>query len=104
MRQSLDLPAAASFKRVSPAGTAVGVPLTIEQAKLCMVDDIIDSLTPLATAYARAIKADRMSLSGDWVALSDVCDLPTAKIISREVKLRSAFHFSAFFCFSGLCV
>lgn len=95
MRHSLDLPAAASFKHVSPAGAAVGEPLTKEQAKLCMVDDMIDSLTPLATAYARARGADRMSSFGDWVALSDVCDLPTAKIISREVKLRSAFHFSA---------
>ena len=95
MRQSLDLPAAASFKHVSPAGAAVGEPLTKEQAKLCMVDDMIDSLTPLATAYARARGADRMSSFGDWVALSDVCDLPTAKIISREVKLCSAFRFSA---------
>lgn len=95
MRQSLDLPAAASFKHVSPAGAAVGEPLTKEQAKLCMVDDMIDSLTPLATAYARARGADRMSSFGDWVALSDVCDLPTAKIISREVKLRFAFRFSA---------
>ncbi|CAH3180450.1 unnamed protein product [Porites lobata] len=86
LRQSLDLPAAASFKHVSPAGAAVGEPLTKEQAKLCMVDDMIDSLTPLATAYARARGADRMSSFGDWVALSDVCDLPTAKIISREVS------------------
>ena len=93
MRQSLDLPAAASFKHVSPAGAAVGVPLTKEQAKLCMVDDMIDSLTPLAMAYARARGADRMSSFGDWVALSDVCDLPTAKIISREVKFCSTFHF-----------
>ncbi|XP_074622283.1 bifunctional purine biosynthesis protein ATIC-like isoform X1 [Acropora palmata] len=86
LQQSLHLPAAASFKHVSPAGAAVAVPLTPEQAKLCMVDDMIDSLTPLATAYARARGADRMSSFGDWVALSDVCDLPTAKIISREVS------------------
>lgn len=80
------MPAAASFKHVSPAGAAVGVPLTTEQAKLCMVEDMIGSLTPLATAYARARGADRMSSFGDWVALSDICDLPTAKIISREVS------------------
>lgn len=86
LRKSLKLPAATSFKHVSPAGAAVAVPLTPEQAKLCMVDDIIDNLTPLATAYARARGADRMSSFGDWVALSDVCDLPTAKIISREVS------------------
>lgn len=70
---------------MSPAGAAVGVPLTVEEAKLCMVEDMIDSLTPLATAYARARGADRMSSFGDWVALSDICDIPTAKIISREV-------------------
>ena len=58
----------------------------MEQAKLCMVDDLIDSLTPLATAYARARGADRMSSFGDFVALSDPCDLVTAKIISREVS------------------
>lgn len=86
LRQSLNLPAAASFKHVSPAGAAVGVSLTAEQAKLCMVEDMIDNLTPLATAYARARGADRMSSFGDWVALSDICDLPTAKIISREVR------------------
>lgn len=80
------MPAAASFKHVSPAGAAVGVKLTTEQAKLCMVEDMIDSLTLLATAYARARGADRMSSFGDWVALSDICDLPTAKIISREVS------------------
>ena len=71
---------------MSPAGAAVGVPLTVEEAKLCMVEDMIDSLTPLAIAYARARGADRMSSFGDWVALSDICDLPTAKIISREVR------------------
>ncbi|KAK3734819.1 hypothetical protein QZH41_009692 [Actinostola sp. cb2023] len=86
LKQSLNIPAAASFKHVSPAGAAVGVPLTPEEAKVAMVDDMIDNLTPLATAYARARAADRMSSFGDWVALSDVCDLPTAKIISREVS------------------
>uniref|UniRef100_A0A6B2E745 Bifunctional purine biosynthesis protein ATIC n=1 Tax=Phlebotomus kandelakii TaxID=1109342 RepID=A0A6B2E745_9DIPT len=86
LKAALNLPAATSFKHVSPAGAAVGVPLTREQAQLCMVDDIFESLTPLATAYARARGADRMSSFGDFVALSDVCDVATAKIISREVS------------------
>ncbi|XP_059611666.1 bifunctional purine biosynthesis protein ATIC [Phlebotomus argentipes] len=86
LKAALNLPAATSFKHVSPAGAAVGVPLTREQAQLCMVDDIFDSLTPLATAYARARGADRMSSFGDFVAVSDVCDVATAKIISREVS------------------
>lgn len=86
LKQGLNLPAATSFKHVSPAGAAVGVPLTREQAKVCMVDDIYDKLTPLATAYARARGADRMSSFGDFIALSDVCDEITAKIISREVS------------------
>lgn len=86
LKRALGLPAATSFKHVSPAGAAVGVPLTMDQAKLCMVDDLFDSLTPLATAYARARGADRMSSFGDFVALSDTCDLVTAKIISREVS------------------
>ncbi|XP_058975341.1 bifunctional purine biosynthesis protein ATIC-like [Musca domestica] len=86
LKKALGLPAATSFKHVSPAGAAVGNPLTREQAKLCMVDDLYDSLTPLATAYARARGADRMSSFGDFVALSDVCDVVTAKIISREVS------------------
>ncbi|XP_030828511.1 bifunctional purine biosynthesis protein PURH [Strongylocentrotus purpuratus] len=86
LKAALGLPAASSFKHVSPAGAAVGVPLSAEEAKVSMVDDMIDTLTPLATAYARARGADRMSSFGDFVALSDVCDLPTAKIISREVS------------------
>eukprot|EP01135_Chromosphaera_perkinsii_P012009 Nk52_evm17s2568 gene=Nk52_evmTU17s2568 len=86
LKRALDLPAAASFKHVSPAGAAVGTPLSEEQAKLCMVDDLSVPLTPLACAYARARGADRMSSFGDWVALSDECDLATAKIISREVS------------------
>ena len=86
LKRSLGMPAAASFKHVSPAGAAIGVALSHEQAKLCMVDDLFDSLTPLATAYARARGADRMSSFGDFVALSDTCDLITAKIISREVS------------------
>ncbi|XP_076172599.1 bifunctional purine biosynthesis protein ATIC isoform X1 [Ptiloglossa arizonensis] len=86
LQRALNLPAATSFKHVSPAGAAVGVPLSTPQAKLCQVDDLLDQLTPLATAYARARGADRMSSFGDFVALSEPCDLVTAKIISREVS------------------
>ncbi|XP_053687900.1 LOW QUALITY PROTEIN: bifunctional purine biosynthesis protein ATIC-like [Sabethes cyaneus] len=86
LKKSLGLPAATSFKHVFPAGAAVGVALTLDQAKLCMVDDLFDSLTPLATAYARARGADRMSSFGDFVALSDTCDLVTFGVISREVS------------------
>ncbi|XP_071034619.1 bifunctional purine biosynthesis protein ATIC isoform X2 [Parasteatoda tepidariorum] len=86
LRKSLDLPAAASFKHVSPAGAAVAVPLTSEEAKVCMVDDLYEILTPVSTAYARARGADRMSSFGDFVALSDKCDVVTARIISREVS------------------
>ncbi|KAK2160051.1 hypothetical protein LSH36_141g07023 [Paralvinella palmiformis] len=75
LKKALDIPAAASFKHVSPAGAAVGLPLTDEQAKVCMVDDMKEELTPLATAYARARGADRMSSFGDFIALSDVCDV-----------------------------
>ena len=63
----------------------MGVTLNREEAQLCMVDDMFDELTPLATAYARARGADRMSSFGDFIALSDVCDVATAKIISKEV-------------------
>lgn len=86
LKQSLKLPAATSFKHVSPAGAAVATPLSSEDAKVCMVDDIFSDLTPLATAYARARGADRMSSFGDFIALSDKCDAVTAKIISREVS------------------
>jgi phosphoribosylaminoimidazolecarboxamide formyltransferase/IMP cyclohydrolase len=85
LKAALGLPAATSFKHVSPAGAAVGVPLTEIEKKVCMVEDLGD-LTPLATAYARARGADRMSSFGDFVALSDICDGQTAKIISREVS------------------
>lgn len=87
LKESLDLPAAASFKHVSPAGAAVGVKLTPEEKKVCFVDDIanIDE-SPLACAYARARGADRMSSFGDWIALSDTVDVVTAKIINREVS------------------
>ncbi|XP_042231658.1 bifunctional purine biosynthesis protein ATIC-like [Homarus americanus] len=85
LRSALDLPAAASFKHVSPAGAAVAVPLDEAEAKVCMVEDL-GPLTPLAIAYARARGADRMSSFGDFVALSDECDVLTARIISREVS------------------
>jgi len=80
----LGLPAAASFKHVSPAGAAVGVPLSEDLKKACFVEDL--ELSPLASAYARARGADRMSSFGDWAALSDVCDVETAKILKREVS------------------
>ncbi|XP_035264855.1 bifunctional purine biosynthesis protein PURH isoform X2 [Anguilla anguilla] len=86
LKRALGMPAATSFKHVSPAGAAVAVPLSEEEAKVCMVNDLLQDLTPLATAYARARGADRMSSFGDFIALSDVCDVPTAKIISREVS------------------
>ncbi|TSK17744.1 Bifunctional purine biosynthesis protein PURH [Bagarius yarrelli] len=86
LKSALLIPAAASFKHVSPAGAAVGVTLSEEEAKVCMVHDMLKDLTPLATAYARARGADRMSSFGDFIALSDPCDVPTAKIISREVS------------------
>lgn len=87
LRAATGLPAAASFKHVSPAGAAVGVELDEAQAKLCMVDDMDwRHLSPVAAAYARARGADRMSSFGDFIAISDRVDLPTAKIISREVS------------------
>uniref|UniRef100_A0A8C4HZF1 Bifunctional purine biosynthesis protein ATIC n=1 Tax=Dicentrarchus labrax TaxID=13489 RepID=A0A8C4HZF1_DICLA len=86
LKSALGMAAATSFKHVSPAGAAVGVPLTEEEAKVCMVHDMLKDLTPLATAYARARGSDRMSSFGDFIAVSDVCDVPTAKIISREVS------------------
>ncbi|KAF7655282.1 hypothetical protein LDENG_00058330 [Lucifuga dentata] len=86
LKNALDMAAAASFKHVSPAGAAVGVPLSEQEAKVCMVSNMLQDLTPLATAYARARGSDRMSSFGDFIALSDVCDIPTARIISREVS------------------
>ncbi|KDB20901.1 phosphoribosylaminoimidazolecarboxamide formyltransferase/IMP cyclohydrolase [Trichophyton interdigitale MR816] len=87
LKQALGYPAAASFKHVSPAGAAIGVPLNEKEKQAYMVDDIrgIDE-SGLAQAYARARGADRMSSFGDVIALSDVVDVPTAKIISREVS------------------
>ncbi len=84
LKHLLKLPAAASFKHVSPAGAAVGIPLSDTLKKSYFVEDL--ELSPLATAYARARGADRVSSYGDWVALSDTLDVPTAKIISREVS------------------
>ncbi|KAL6716413.1 bifunctional phosphoribosylaminoimidazolecarboxamide formyltransferase/IMP cyclohydrolase [Lecanora helva] len=87
LKAALDLPAAASFKHVSPAGAAVGVLMTKEEKEVCMVADVEDlDKSPLAIAYARARGCDRMSSFGDIVALSDHVDVTTAKIISREVS------------------
>lgn len=85
LKKAIKLPAAASFKHVSPAGAAVGLPLTDVEKKIYWVDDL-GELSPLASAYARARGADRMSSFGDFIALSDVCDVETAKIIKREVS------------------
>lgn len=83
LKGAAGLPAATSFKHVSPAGAAVGLPLTDTLAKIYAVEDL-GELSPLACAYARARGADRMSSYGDYIALSDVCDIDTARIISRE--------------------
>ncbi len=86
LKQATGLPAATSFKHVSPAGAAVGLPLTDIEKKIYWVDDMDIEFTPLANAYARARGADRMSSFGDFISLSDVCDVATAKIIKREVS------------------
>ena len=85
LKRATGLPAATSFKHVSPAGAAVGLPLSDTLAKIYWVDDL-GELSPLACAYARARGADRMSSFGDFIALSDVCDVSTANIIKREVS------------------
>ena len=85
LKQATGLPAATSFKHVSPAGAAVGLPLDDVLAKIYWVDDL-GELSPLACAYARARGADRMSSFGDFISLSDVCDVDTARIIKREVS------------------
>lgn len=84
LKEATGLPAAASFKHVSPAGAAVGLPMSDTLKKIYYVDDL--ELSPLATAYARARGADRMSSYGDFVALSDVCDKETATMLAREVS------------------
>ncbi len=86
LKQATGLPAATSFKHVSPAGAAVGLPMSDVEKKIYWVDDIDEEFTPLANAYARARGADRMSSFGDFISLSDVCDVATAKIIKREVS------------------
>ena len=85
LKEATGLPAATSFKHVSPAGAAVGVPLSEVERKINAVDDL-GELSPLASAYARARGADRMSSFGDFIALSDICDVSTANIIKREVS------------------
>jgi len=85
LKRATGLPAATSFKHVSPAGAAVGTPLSDVLKKIYFVDDL-GELSPLACAYARARGADRMSSFGDFISLSDVCDVPTAKMIKREVS------------------
>lgn len=84
LKAATGLPAAASFKHVSPAGAAVAKPMSDTLKKIYFVDDL--ELSPIATAYARARGADRMSSYGDWAALSDVCDKETAKLLAREVS------------------
>ena len=87
LKEALGLPAVTSFKHVSPTSAAVGIPLPKKLKKACFVDDIegLDE-SPLACAYARARGTDRMCSFGDWVALSDVCDEVTAKLVQREVS------------------
>lgn len=84
LKAATGLPSAASFKHVSPAGAAVGLPLTETEKKIYFVDDL--ALSPVACAYARARGADRMSSYGDWAALSDICDTETATLLAREVS------------------
>lgn len=86
LKKATGLPAATSFKHVSPAGAAVGLPMSDVEKKIYWVDDMDMEFTPLANAYARARGADRMSSFGDFISLSDVCDVATAKIIKREVS------------------
>ena len=87
LKEALGLPAAASFKHVSPAGAAIGLPLDLPLKKACFVEDVegLDE-SPLACAYVRARGTDRLCSFGDWVALSDVCDVTTAKLLAREVS------------------
>ncbi len=84
LKAATGLPSAASFKHVSPAGAAVGLPLSPVEKRICFVEDL--KLSPIASAYARARGADRMSSYGDWAALSDICDAETATLLAREVS------------------
>ena len=86
LKKATGLPAATSFKHVSPAGAAVGLPLSDVEKKIYWVDDMDIEFTPLANAYIRARGADRMSSFGDFISLSDICDAATAKVIKREVS------------------
>ena len=86
LKEATGMPAATSFKHVSPAGAAIGLPLTDTLRKIYFVDDVQIPLSPLACAYARARGADRMSSYGDFIALSDTCDAATATLIKREVS------------------
>ncbi|MFR1767553.1 MAG: phosphoribosylaminoimidazolecarboxamide formyltransferase [Lachnospira sp.] len=86
LKEATGLPAATSFKHVSPAGAAVGLPLSEVEKKIYWVDESIGELSALACAYARARGADRMSSFGDFISLSDVCDVTTAKLIQHEVS------------------
>ena len=86
LKEATGLPAATSFKHVSPAGAAVGLPLSEVEKKIYWVDENIGELSPLACAYARARGADRMSSFGDFISLSDVCDVATARLIQHEVS------------------
>ena len=86
LKAATGLPAAASFKHVSPAGAALGLPLSDTLKKIYFVDDMAEPLSPIACAYIRARGADRMSSYGDWIALSDPCDRATASVIVREVS------------------
>ena len=86
LKKATGLPAATSFKHVSPAGAAVGLPLSDVEKKIYWVDDMDIEFTPLANAYIRARGADRMSSFGDFISLSDICDAVTAKVIKREVS------------------
>ena len=87
LKKALGMPAATSFKHVSPTSAAVGIPLPEKLKKACFVDDVDDlDDSPIASAYARARGTDRMSSFGDWIALSDVCDVTAAKLIAREVS------------------
>ena len=87
LKEALGLPAVTSFKHVSPTSAAVGIPMSDKLKKACFVDDVegLDD-SPIATAYARARGTDRMSSFGDWIALSDTCDVTCAKLIAREVS------------------
>ena len=86
LKKATGLPAATSFKHVSPAGAAVGLPLSDVEKKIYWVDDMDIEFTPLANAYIRARGADRMSSFGDFISLSDICDAATAKVIKREIS------------------